>query len=257
MLDIKDLYVSVSGIQILNGINLKINKGEIHAIMGPNGSGKSTLSNVIVGEKTYKVTNGDILFENKSILNLDPTDRALNGIFLCFQNPVSISGINNSYFLKTALNAKRKFLGMKELDIIDFARLIEKKMTLLKMDKKLLKRPLNEGFSGGEKKRNEILQMSILDPKLSILDEMDSGLDIDALKIVSNNIRKLKDNKKSMLIITHYHSLLDVIKPDKIHILFNGKIIAIGNRTLLKRIEKEGFNSIANQKKIGNLSALC
>ncbi|GJM07286.1 MAG: ABC transporter ATP-binding protein [marine bacterium B5-7] len=241
MIEIKNLHASVDGKAILNGINLSIAPGEVHAIMGPNGSGKSTLSNILSGRPGYTVTEGSITYEGKDLLALAPEDRALAGIFLAFQYPVEIPGVTNIYFLKTALNAIRKARGETELDAMDFQAIVKDKMAILSMKKELLTRALNEGFSGGEKKRNEILQMLLLEPKFAILDETDSGLDIDALKVIAEGVNQLRDHKRSFLVVTHYQRLLDYIVPDRVHILAKGKIVMSGDKTLALTLEKQGY----------------
>ena len=240
MLSIDDLHVSVEGKPILNGINLDVRAGEVHAIMGPNGSGKSTLSNILSGKKGYEI-NGNVTFEGENLLDLETEERAHKGIFLAFQYPLEIPGVNTNTFLKTSINAIKKARGEKELDALEFLKLIKKKSAELKFDEKILSRQLNVGFSGGEKKKNEILQMSILNPKLSILDETDSGLDIDALRIVSEGVNSLRNKDNSFLIITHYQRLLDYIKPDFVHVLKNGQIIKSGDYELAKELEKVGY----------------
>jgi len=241
MLEIKNLHAKVNRKSILKGINLTIKEGEIHAVMGKNGSGKSTLSNIVTGKEGYNVTNGDIKFKNKSILEWSPEKRSLNGIFMSFQYPVVMPGVNNTYFLKAAVNAKRKHDGEKELDAASFLRIIKEKLKELKMDASYLQRAVNDGFSGGEKKRNEILQMLTLEPKLAILDETDSGLDIDALKIISDGVNRSRSSKRSFLVITHYQRLLKYIEPDVVHVLIDGKIVKSGDKDLALKLEEKGY----------------
>ena len=243
MLDIKNLHASVNGKTILNGISLSVGQGELHAVMGRNGSGKSTLANILAGREDYEITSGEIFFNDSNILDLSPEERALEGIFMSFQYPVVIPGVNNTYFLKAALNAKLKHNGLDEINAADFMRLIREKLKLVNMDEKYLSRAVNDGFSGGEKKRNEILQMLTLEPKLSILDETDSGLDIDALKIVADGVNALRKKNNSFLIITHYQRLLDYIKPDFVHVLMGGKIIKSGGAELALELEKKGYEN--------------
>jgi Fe-S cluster assembly ATP-binding protein len=240
MLSIQNLKAKIDNKEILKGLNLKINAGEVHAIMGPNGSGKSTLSNILSGKKGYEI-EGSVDFNNENLLNLETEERAHKGIFLAFQYPLEIPGVNTNTFLKTSLNAIKKARGEKELDALEFLKLIKEKSKELKFDEKILSRQLNVGFSGGEKKKNEILQMSILNPKLSILDETDSGLDIDALRIVSEGVNSLRTKDNSFLIITHYQRLLDYIKPDFVHVLKNGQIIKSGGPELAMDLEKKGY----------------
>ena len=241
MLDIKNLHASVDGKEILKGLNLSINPGEMHAIMGRNGSGKSTLANVITGREDYNVTKGDILFAGDSVLEWSPEARSLAGIFMSFQYPVVIPGVNNTYFLKAALNAKRKHAGEKGLDAAGFLKLIKEKLNEVSMDPKYLQRAVNDGFSGGEKKRNEILQMLTLEPTLAILDETDSGLDIDALKIVAEGINKYRNPERSFLVITHYQRLLKYIEPDFVHVLIDGQIVRSGGKELALELEEKGY----------------
>ncbi len=242
MLEIKNLHASVAGNEILKGIDLSINPGEIHAIMGPNGSGKSTLAHVLSGKEGYEITKGSIIYQGKDLIEMAPEERACEGVFLAFQYPVEIPGISNTYFLKTGLNEKRKYLGLPEIDAYDFLDLVKEKAKLVEIDEKLLKRPVNVGFSGGEKKRNEIFQMAVLDPTLAILDETDSGLDIDALRIVANGVTKLKSPEKSFLVITHYQRLLHYIVPDIVHVLYDGRIIRSGDKDLALELEDKGYD---------------
>jgi Fe-S cluster assembly ATP-binding protein len=241
LLEVKDLEVSINTNQILKNLNITINSGEIHAIMGPNGSGKSTLSKVLAGHPAYKIINGNIFFKGKSILNLDPEERAHLGIFLAFQYPIEIPGVSNEDFLRLAYNAKQKFNNKAEVDPLEFLTIVYEKLDLVEMSPIFLSRNVNEGFSGGEKKRNEILQMILLDSELCILDETDSGLDIDALRLISKAINKFMDKKKSILLITHYQRLLDYIKPNFVHVMQNGKIIKTGNAELAKELELKGY----------------
>ena len=242
MLTINNLHSTIDNKSILKGINLEINPGEIHAIMGKNGSGKSTLSNIITGREGYNITKGDIIYNGESILDWSPESRSLAGIFMSFQYPVVIPGVNNTYFLKAALNAKRKYLGQKELDAAKFLKLIKEKLKKVDLDTKYLQRAVNEGFSGGEKKKNEILQMLTLEPNLSILDETDSGLDIDALKIIANGVNQFRNGQRSFIIITHYQRLLKYIEPDFIHVLIDGKIAKSGEKDLAEELETKGYS---------------
>ena len=244
MLKIEDLHVNVEDKKILQGFNLEIKPGEIHAIMGPNGSGKSTLANVLSGKEGYQIKKGKITFLKKNLLNLEPEKRAGEGLFLAFQYPVEIPGVTGVNFLRTTVNSVRKYKKQKELDGVNFLKVLRKKAKFIKMDEKLIKRSVNTGFSGGEKKRSEILQMSLLEPKLAILDETDSGLDIDALKIVANGVNNLKNKDRSFLIITHYQRLLNYIIPDKVHILSKGKIIKSGDKKLAIELEEKGYERI-------------
>jgi Fe-S cluster assembly ATP-binding protein len=249
MLEIKDLHVNAAGNEILRGIDLTVNPGEVHAIMGPNGSGKSTLAQVLAGREDYNITAGKVLYEGKDLLEMPPEDRAREGIFLAFQYPVEIPGVSTAYFLRAALNATRKHRGLDELDAMDFLGMLKDKMNLVEMEQALLNRPINEGFSGGEKKRNEILQMAVLDPKLAILDETDSGLDIDALRIVANGVNSLRSPERAMIVITHYQRLLNYIVPDFIHVLFDGRIVMSGDKQLALELEQKGYNWIEEQVK--------
>ncbi|MEC8050373.1 MAG: Fe-S cluster assembly ATPase SufC [Myxococcota bacterium] len=241
MLNIRGLKAEVDGQAILKGINLEVKPGEVHAIMGPNGSGKSTLSNVLAGRDDYDVTDGSVEFLGKDIVELDPHERASEGLFLAFQYPIEIPGVNNIYFLRAALNAQRKYRGEEELDSSQFMRVVKEKMKGLGMDSKFLQRPVNEGFSGGEKKRNEILQMTVLEPKLAVLDETDSGLDIDALKVVSDGVNALRNSERSFVVITHYQRLLDHIVPDYVHVLAGGRILKTGGKELAQELEANGY----------------
>lgn len=250
MMTIEDIYVKIGDKEILKGLNLTLEEGKVHAIMGPNGSGKSTLSKAIVGHYDTEVTSGNILYKNKSLLDLEPEVRALEGVFMSFQNPVEIPGVNNAYFLRTALNEKRKHEGKDELNAAEFLRLMKGHLEALGMKSDMISRSLNEGFSGGEKKRNEILQMLILEPDVIILDEIDSGLDIDALRAVSEGINKMKDGKRSFLVITHYSRILDYIEPDYIHVLKNGKIIKTAGVELVAQLEAEGYDGIVEDENL-------
>lgn len=244
MITIKDLSVDISGKTILNGLDLSIEKGTVHAIMGLNGSGKSTLSKAIVGHYDVDVTEGEILYKGKNIVDMPAEERALDGIFLSFQNPIEVPGVNNAYFLRTALNAKREHEGKKALNAAEFLKLMRKHIEQLGMKTEMIQRSLNEGFSGGEKKRNEILQMEILEPELIILDEIDSGLDIDALKAVADGINRMKDGKRSFIVITHYNRILDYIDPDYVHVLQDGKIVKTGSAELSRELEAQGYGAI-------------
>lgn len=247
MLTIKNLHAKAEDKQILNGINLTVNAGEVHAIMGPNGSGKSTLASVLAGREDYEVTQGSVDFLGKDLLALSPEDRAREGIFLAFQYPVEIPGVSTINFMKTAINQIRQHHGQQPLDAVSFLGLMKEKMKLVGIDQSLLNRSLNEGFSGGEKKRNEIFQMAMLEPRLSILDETDSGLDIDALRIVANGVNKLRNKNNAVVVVTHYQRLLDYIVPDFVHVLFNGKIVKSGTKELARELEAKGYDWIRNE----------
>jgi len=241
MLEIKNLHASVEGNQILRGIDLTVNAGEVHAIMGPNGSGKSTLAHILAGREGYLVTQGQVLYEGKDLLAMLPEERAREGVFLAFQYPVEIAGVSNTYFLRAALNAIRKHRGLDELDAMDFLKVVREKMKLLDMDETLMNRPVNEGFSGGEKKRNEIFQMAVLEPKLAILDETDSGLDIDALRTVSDGINRLRSPERTIVLVTHYQRLLSYVVPDFVHVLADGRIVRSGGKDLAQELEQKGY----------------
>lgn len=247
MLEIKNLRARVGKQEILRGIDLRVGAGEVHAIMGPNGSGKSTLAHVLAGRENYEVTAGEVLYDGKDLLAMTPETRARQGIFLAFQYPVEIPGISTTYFLKAAVNAVRKERGLEELDAMEFLALIKEKIKLVEMEENLINRPLNEGFSGGEKKRNEILQMAVLDPQLAILDETDSGLDIDALRIVANGVNALRRKDRAMIVITHYQRLLNYIVPDFIHVLHQGRIIRSGTKELALELEVKGYDWIKSE----------
>jgi Fe-S cluster assembly ATP-binding protein len=247
MLSIKDLHATVGGTKVLNGLNLEVKAGEVHAIMGPNGSGKSTLSYVLAGRPGYEVTRGSVQFEGQDLLALAPEARARAGLFLGFQYPVEIPGVNNAYLLKAALNARRKQHGEPEVDAFDFLTLVRSRMKLMQMDEAFLSRGVNEGFSGGEKKRNEILQMLVLEPKLALLDETDSGLDIDALKVVAQGIETLRSAQRAFVLITHYQRLLDHVAPDFVHVLARGRILRTGGRELALELEKRGYDWLTGQ----------
>lgn len=244
LLEIKDLHASVEGNEILRGINLTVNPGEVHAIMGPNGSGKSTLAQVLAGREDYEITQGSVTFNGKDLLDMEPEERACEGVFLAFQYPVEIPGVSNTYFLKTALNAVRKHNGQEELDAMEFLKLIKEKMRILHMEEGLLNRPVNEGFSGGEKKRNEIFQMAVLNPKLALLDETDSGLDIDALKAVADGVNALRSQDRAIVLVTHYQRLLNYIVPDFVHVLAKGAIQRSGGKELALELEAKGYGWI-------------
>ena len=251
MIKIENLHVEVEGNKILKGINLEVNAGETHAIMGPNGSGKSTLAQVIAGHEDYDVTEGNVEYLGKDLLEMDVDERACEGVFLAFQYPVELPGVNNTYFLKSALNAQRKYHGEPEIDAMEFIDLIGDKIKLLNLKESLLKRPVNEGFSGGEKKRNEIFQMAVLEPKLALLDETDSGLDIDALRVVANGVNTMKNKENATIVVTHYQRLLNYIVPDFVHVLVDGKIINSGDKNLALELEEKGYDKIIEEAKAG------
>ena len=247
MLTIQNLHAGIEGKKILKGINLQINPGEVHAIMGPNGSGKSTLASVLAGREEYEVTDGTVRFDGKDLLELAPENRAGEGLFLAFQYPIEIAGLTTTNFIKTAVNEVRKYRGEAPLDAVQFLRLMKEKMAIMNIDQTLLSRSLNEGFSGGEKKRNEIFQMAMLQPKLAILDETDSGLDIDAIRIVANGVNKLRNKDNAVLVVTHYQRLLDFIVPDFVHVLYNGRIVKSGPKELALELEERGYDFIKNE----------
>jgi len=250
ILEIKDLNAGVEGKRILKGIDLTINEGEVHAIMGPNGSGKSTLAAILAGRDGYDITSGQVLYDGHDLLDLDPEERARKGLFLAFQYPVEIPGVNSTYFLQAALNEIRKHKGQSELDAADFLSLVKDKIKLLELNEGLLRRSVNEGFSGGEKKRNEIFQMAVLEPRLAVLDETDSGLDIDALKIVSHGVNKLRRDDNAQLVITHYQRLLDYIVPDFVHVLVDGRIVRTGDKHLALELEEKGYDWIVKEEPV-------
>jgi len=251
MLEIKNLHAKVQNREILKGLTLTIKPGEVHSIMGPNGSGKSTLAHVLAGREGYEVTEGEVRYYGKNLLELSPEERACEGVFLAFQYPVEIPGVNNTYFLKAAVNAVRKYHGQEELDAMDFLSMVKSKMKLLEIDERLLNRSVNEGFSGGEKKRNEIFQMAVLQPKLAILDETDSGLDIDALKIVANGVNALRSPESAVLVVTHYQRLLDYIVPDFVHVLVDGRIVKSGGKELALELEASGYVALEEAVRTG------
>ena len=249
MIKIENLHVEVEGNKILKGIDLEVKAGETHAIMGPNGSGKSTLAQVLAGHEDYEVTKGNVEYLGKDLLDMDVDERACEGVFLAFQYPVELPGVNNTYFLKSALNAQRKYHGESEIDAMEFIDLIGDKIKLLNLKESLLKRPVNEGFSGGEKKRNEIFQMAVLEPKLALLDETDSGLDIDALRVVANGVNAMRTEENATIIVTHYQRLLNYIVPDFVHVLVDGKIINSGDKNLALELEEKGYDKIIEEAK--------
>jgi len=254
LLKVKDLHAAVDGCEILKGVDLTINTGEVHSIMGPNGSGKSTLAQVLARRETYTVTRGEILFNGKDLLKMKPEEAACEGIFLAFQYPVEIPGIGNAYFLRSAMNAMRKYRGEDELDAMDFLPLFRERVKLLEMDEALMSRSVNEGFSGGEKKRNEILQMAMLEPKLAILDETDSGLDIDALKVVARGVNAMRGPERSMLVVTHYQRLLNYIVPDFVHVLAHGRILKSGGKDLALELEDKGYDWVTTGTPVGSMA---
>ena len=256
MLEIKNLHAKVEDREILRGVDLRVNAGEVHAIMGPNGSGKSTLAQVLAGRETYEVTAGEVRYEGRDLLALAPEERAVAGLFLSFQYPVEIPGVSNLYFLRTALNALRQQRGLEELDAMDFLALAKERMKLVEMDQSLMNRSVNEGFSGGEKKRNEIFQMAILEPRLAILDETDSGLDIDALRTVAAGVNALRAPDRAMLVITHYQRLLDYIVPDYVHVMVNGRLVASGGKELALELEARGYADFEPQAAVPRLTAV-
>jgi Fe-S cluster assembly ATP-binding protein len=241
MLQIKNLHATVENHEVLKGIDLQVSPGEVHSIMGPNGSGKSTLAQILAGREGYDITDGEVTYEGKDLLEMAPEERACEGVFLAFQYPVEIPGVNSMYFLQAALNAQRNYRGEEELDAMDCLSLIREKMKLVKMDDRLINRAVNEGFSGGEKKRNEVLQMAVLEPKLAVLDETDSGLDIDALRIVADGVNQLRRDDRAIIVVTHYQRLLNYIVPDYVHVLLNGRIVKSGDKTLAHELEEKGY----------------
>ncbi|HEY0082789.1 MAG TPA: Fe-S cluster assembly ATPase SufC [Pyrinomonadaceae bacterium] len=255
MLEIRDLHARVEGKDILRGISLTVNRGEVHAIMGPNGSGKSTLAKVLAGHPSYEVTGGEVLLDGKNLLELEPDERARDGVFLAFQYPVEIPGVSNAQFLRLAYNEKRKHLGEEELDPLEFKDLLKERAKIVEMDAGLMSRSVNEGFSGGEKKRNEILQMAVLEPKLAVLDETDSGLDIDALRIVSEGVNKLRTADNAIVLVTHYQRLLNYIVPDHVHVLYKGRIVRSGGKELALTLEEKGYDWIKDEVAEGQPSA--
>ncbi|UCE60775.1 MAG: Fe-S cluster assembly ATPase SufC [Phycisphaerales bacterium] len=247
ILEVKDLHVAIEGHEILKGIDLQVNAGEVHSIMGPNGSGKSTLAQVLAGRDVYEVTRGEIIYKGKNLLDMAPEERACEGVFLAFQYPVGIPGVSTSYFLKTALNAMRKHRGEKELDAVDFLKIAKEKAKLVKMDERLLNRAINDGFSGGEKKRNEVFQLAVLEPALAILDETDSGLDIDALKIAASGVNCMRSSDRAFIVVTHYQRLLNYIVPDFVHVLVDGLIVKSGDKFLALELEEKGYSWIEQE----------
>ena len=256
MLEIRDLHATVEGKEILRGVDLKVNRGEIHAIMGPNGSGKSTLAKILAGHPAYEVTQGEVLYDGKNLLELEPDERARDGVFLAFQYPVEVPGVSNAQFLRLAYNEKQKHLGAEELDPLEFKDLLSERAKIVEMDAGLMSRSVNEGFSGGEKKRNEILQMAVLEPKLAVLDETDSGLDIDALRIVAEGVNKLRRPDNAILLVTHYQRLLNYIVPDFVHVLYKGRIVRSGGRELALELEEKGYDWIKEEAGSNQQSAV-
>lgn len=252
MLEIRNLHANIEGHEILRGINLTINAGEVHSIMGPNGSGKSTLAQVLAGRDMYEVTEGEVIYNGKNLLDLEPDERACEGVFMAFQYPVEIPGVNTNYFLRAALNAKRKYHGQEELDAMDFLTLVKEKASTVQLDEKLLNRAINEGFSGGEKKRNEIFQMAVLEPTLAILDETDSGLDIDALRVVSEGVNQLRNSDRAFLVVTHYQRLLNYIVPDYVHVLVKGQIVKSGGKELALKLEQHGYAWVEDEAAVAS-----
>ncbi len=255
MLKIENLHAGIEGNEILKGIDLEVGPGEVHAIMGPNGSGKSTLAQILAGREDYEITSGEVLYQGADLLELPPEERAREGLFMAFQYPVEIPGVSNTYFLKAALNAIRKHRGESEVDAFDFLKLVRAKMKLVKMDEALLKRPVNEGFSGGEKKRNEIFHLSVLDPRLAVLDETDSGLDIDALRIVADGVNAMRSPERAFVVITHYQRLLSYIEPDFVHVLVNGRIVRQGGKELAHELEEKGYSWLEEEASAATESA--
>jgi Fe-S cluster assembly ATP-binding protein len=255
LLEIRNLHAGVEGNEILRGIDLSVNAGEVHAIMGPNGSGKSTLAQVLAGRETYEVTEGEVLYGGKNLLEMAPEERACEGLFMAFQYPVEIPGVSNTYFLKAALNAVRKHRGEEELDALDFLSLVKERMKIVKMDESLLSRSVNEDFSGGEKKRNEIFQLAVLDPRLAILDETDSGLDIDALKIVADGVNTMRHPDRAFIVVTHYQRLLNYIIPDTVHVLSRGKIVRSGGKELALELEAKGYGWLDDEEPLQSAAA--
>ncbi|HEX8457946.1 MAG TPA: Fe-S cluster assembly ATPase SufC [Pyrinomonadaceae bacterium] len=256
MLEIRDLHAKVEGKEILRGVSLRVERGEVHAIMGPNGSGKSTLAKVLAGHPSYEVTGGEVLFDGKNLLELEPDERAREGFFLAFQYPVEIPGVSNAQFLRLAYNEKRKHLGEEELDPLEFKDLLKERAQIVEMDAALMSRSVNEGFSGGEKKRNEILQMAVLEPKLAVLDETDSGLDIDALRIVSEGVNKLRSPDNAIVLVTHYQRLLNYIVPDHVHVLYKGRIVRSGGKELALELEERGYDWIKEEAAEGEATVV-